>query len=162
MKMIGFDHVKMLVLFFILSLILSGITAFPMECELRIAVSWLNLGHPHSWMGDWIEAVYHGVHETNVRFPFIAYGTDWLAFAHLILAVLFVGPLKEPVENIWVIEFGLIACVAVIPMALIAGAVRGIPLFWRTIDCLFGVVGGLILWRCHSDIKLLTRLNLKT
>jgi len=29
----------------------------------------------------------------------------------------------------------------VIPFALVAGAVRGIPLYWRLIDCGFGVIG---------------------
>ena len=29
----------------------------------------------------------------------------------------------------------------VIPFALVAGAVRGIPLWWRLIDCGFGVLG---------------------
>lgn len=168
MKTIEFDHakirwrVKKLVLFFMISLILSGLTAFPLESELYFATSWLDSAHPHSSLARWIEVVYAGVHETNQRFPFIAYGTDWLAFAHVILAVLFIGPLQEPVKNIWVIEFGLVACVAVLPMALLGGAMRGIPLFWRLIDCLFGIGGGLILWRCYCDVKQLTKLNPRT
>jgi len=47
------------------------------------------------------------------------------------------------VRNKWVITFGLIACAGVIPLALIAGQVRGIPFAWRLIDCSFGVVGGI-------------------
>ena len=35
----------------------------------------------------------------------------------------------------------MIACILVIPWALIFGPVRGIPFFWRLIDCSFGVVG---------------------
>ena len=57
------------------------------------------------------------------------------------LAIVFWGPIKDPVNNIWVIQFGLIACVLVIPLALIAGQVRGIPFGWRLIDCSFGVFG---------------------
>jgi hypothetical protein len=41
----------------------------------------------------------------------------------------------------------LIACVAVIPLAFIAGPLRGIPMFWRLIDCSFGIGGALpLLW----------------
>jgi hypothetical protein len=69
------------------------------------------------------------------------YGTDWLAFGHLMIAIAFIGPLRDPVRNIWVVEFGMIACVLVIPAALICGFVRGIPFFWRLIDCSFGVFG---------------------
>jgi len=82
----------------------------------------------------------------------MAYGTDWLAFAHLVIAVAFWGPLKDPVRNIWVIEFGMIACVLVIPLALIAGPIRGIPFFWQLVDCSFGVFGIIPLWLCRRDI----------
>lgn len=44
-------------------------------------------------------------------------------------------------RNIWVIQWGMIACVAVIPLALIAGSVRGIPLGWMLLDMSFGVFG---------------------
>ena len=70
-----------------------------------------------------------------------AYGTDWLAFAHLVIAVAFVGPLRDPVKNVWVVEWGMIACLSVIPLALICGPIRGIPFCWQIIDCSFGVVG---------------------
>ena len=89
----------------------------------------------------------------------MAYGTDWLGFAHLVIAVAFLGPLRDPVKNIWIIEFGIISAAAVIPMAFITGEVRGIPIFWRSIDCLFGVIGVLVLWRCHADIKRLIKIG---
>jgi hypothetical protein len=38
--------------------------------------------------------------------PFLAYGTDWLAFAHLAIAVVFIGPWINPVRSQWVITFG--------------------------------------------------------
>jgi hypothetical protein len=80
---------------------------------------------------------------TNAHYPFLAYGTDWLAFAHLVIAVAFIGPYFDPIRNKWVITFGLIACVGVIPLALIAGPIRGIPFGWRLIDCSFGVCGAI-------------------
>lgn len=153
-------RIKGLLLFFIIALVISGLTAFPIESQLRFANEWL---HISTWdqpaLKKWLESVYQGVSQTNAHFPFIAYGTDWLAFAHLVIAVALIGPLKDPIKNIWVIEFGIISAVAVIPMAFIAGEIRSIPIFWRLIDCLFGIVGALVLWRCLADIKRLETLD---
>ena len=51
------------------------------------------------------------------------------------------GQLKDPVKNIWVIEFGIIACVLVVPFAIIFGQIREIPYFWTMVDSSFGVLG---------------------
>jgi len=106
----------------------------------------------------WIEAVDKAIAETNARYPFLAYGTDWLAFAHLAIAVAFVGPLLDPVRNKWLITFGLIACAGVIPLAMIAGSIRGIPFPWRLIDCSFGLFGSIPLFLCRRSIGVLERL----
>jgi hypothetical protein len=82
----------------------------------------------------WIERVFTALTATNVNYPFLAYGTDWLAFAHLVIATAFIGPYVDPVRNKWVITFGLIACAGVIPFVLIAGSVRGIPFPWRLVE----------------------------
>jgi hypothetical protein len=95
----------------------------------------------------------------NQRYPFLAYGYDWLAFAHLVIAVAFVGPLKDPVRNIWIIEFGMIACLMIFPLALIAGWVRQIPFYWQLIDCSFGVIGLLPLKICYNKIKQLEKIQ---
>ncbi|MFD9688659.1 IPT/TIG domain-containing protein [Kitasatospora sp. NPDC059088] len=89
----------------------------------------------------WFERVHTGLVETNRSYPFLAYGSDWLAFAHLVIGAAFWGPLKDPVRNIWVIRWAVLACGAVIPLALICGPLRGIPLAWRFIDMSFGVFG---------------------
>jgi hypothetical protein len=75
------------------------------------------------------------------------------------IAIAFWGPRKDPVRNIWVIEFGMIACMSVIPLALIFGPLRGIPLFWRAIDCSFGVFGLLPLGLAHRAAWRLARLE---
>jgi len=62
---------------------------------------------------------------------------------------LFIGPYKNPVQNKWVIEFGIIACVLVLPYVFFAGYFRGIPIWWRIGDCSFGVFGFLLLWYCR-------------
>ena len=101
----------------------------------------------------WIEGWDEGLSATNARYLFLAYGTDWLAFAHLAIAVAFIGPWIDPVRNKWVITFGLVACAGVIPLALIAGYVRGIPIGWRLIDCSFGVFGAIPLLLCRWSIE---------
>ena len=139
---------------FMVGLVLSGITAFPLESELKALTSLL---HRSGWQPvaqstgllAWVDKVNEGVALTNARYPFLAYGTDWLAFAHLVIALAFVGPYLDPVRNKWVITFGLISCGAVLPLALIAGQIRQIPFGWRLIDCSFGVFGCIPLWRCQ-------------
>lgn len=134
-----------MIILFIISLALSGITAFPLVWELDILVRNFGAGtttsHIFPALSDWLELVNRGLVETSVKYPFLAYGTDWLAFAHIVLAILFIGPLRDPVKNKWVVEFGMIACVLVIPLALICGPLRGIPVFWQVIDTSFGIIG---------------------
>ncbi|CAN5814368.1 hypothetical protein BH09VER1_BH09VER1_33480 [soil metagenome] len=147
--------IRALLLLFIVGLLLSGITAFPLETELKIVTDLVGANGfaQHIGLTDWLLKVREGLVETNAKYPFIAYGTDWLAFAHIVIAIAFIGPLRDPVKNIWVIEFGMIACVLVIPLALIAGPIRGIPFGWTLIDCSFGVFGIIPLWLCWRLIK---------
>lgn len=152
--------IKYLILIFIAGLVLSGITAFPLLTELEIVNNSFKYFH---WSGpfvNWIDSVFLGVQEIHSKHPFIAYGTDWLAFAHLVIAIVFIGPLRDPVRNIWVIEFGLIACAGIFPLALIAGEVREIPVFWRLVDCSFGLFGGIVLLICYRMIKQLEKVKL--
>jgi hypothetical protein len=137
------------IIFFMIVLFLSGLTAIPLERELAFLSRCFS---PTNMIGAWIEKVYLGIVHTNKEYPFLAYGYDWLAFAHFVLAILFIGPLKDPVRNKWVIEFGMIACVLIIPFAFIAGHFRGIPVGWRLIDCAFGVIGLIPLSICLSKI----------
>jgi hypothetical protein len=61
--------------------------------------------------------------------------------------------LRDPVRNIWVVHFGMIACVAVVPLALIAGPIRGIPWGWQIIDMSFGVFGLVPLFFAERGIR---------
>jgi hypothetical protein len=149
---------RLLLALVIAGLVFSGLTAFALETELR----WLTvtLGIPaeaqsrqYTGLFQWLVRVRNALTDTNSRYPFIAYGTDWLAFAHLVIAVAFIGPWRDPVRNKWVIDFGLITCAGIIPLALIAGQVRDIPLYWRLIDCSFGVVCFVPLWLCRRYVK---------
>jgi hypothetical protein len=147
---------------FIIALVLSGITAFGLVWELEILDSWFGqntlMERIFPSMADWISRVHNGIAEIQIRQPYIYYGTDWLAFGHLVIAVAFLGPLKDPIRNRWVIDFGIIACILVIPLALVCGPIRGIPFFWQLIDCSFGVVGIVPLLICRSCIKKMEKL----
>jgi hypothetical protein len=75
------------------------------------------------------------------------------------IAIVFIGALRDPVRNRWLFDFGLIACVLVIPFALIFGGLRGIPFWWRLIDCSFGVFGFIPLWLCRKYVQILERIH---
>jgi hypothetical protein len=137
-------------------LVVSGLTAFPLETETRYLVRVLApLARYVPDLVGWIGRVHQGLAETGQRYPFIAYGTDWLAFAHLMIAVAFWGPLKDPVRNVWVVQFGMLACVGIAPLALICGPIRGIPFYWTCIDLSFGVFGLLPLVMAYRHIRVL-------
>lgn len=133
-------RIRGLIVFFMVVLALSGITAFPVYSELKF-IHELQPFPAGSAMQNWLDRVWLGVKEANDRHPFLFYGFDWLAFAHLMIALLFIGPYQDPVRNKWVINWGIIACLAIIPLACIAGPIRGIPWFHIVVDCSFGIVG---------------------
>jgi hypothetical protein len=142
--------IKRLLLLFMVALFISGLTAIPVDAQLTFLLKQLPQG---SAFYSWIEKVLLAYREVNQQHPFLLYGYDWLAFAHFVLAILFVGPYKDPIKNIWVIQFGMIACMLVIPYAFIAGHFTSIPLGWRLIDCSFGVLGLVLLWIIYTSIQ---------
>ena len=147
--------IRRLILFFMFALIISGVTAFPVETELY----WL-LQHSSAIplpLLNWLQACYDAITATNSKFPMLAYGYDWLAFAHIVIAIAFIGPLKDPVKNIWIIDWAIIACFGVFPLAFIAGPIRYIPMFHILIDCSFGVLALIPLLICKKWIKQLKK-----
>lgn len=147
-------RVRLLLWFFIAGLAISGATAIPLETEIRLLAQFAGADvHPQGPFSAWLTRVRDGLVDTNARYPFIAYGTDWLAFAHFVIAIAFIGPLRDPIKNVWVIEFGMIACMLVVPFALVMGEFRGIPLGWRMIDCSFGAAGIIPMWLCRKYIR---------
>ena len=138
----------------IIGLVFSGVTALPLQSELDLLARWLGADHlspeqATSGFVKWILLVRDALHATNAQFPFLAYGTDWLGFAHIVIALVFVGALRHPVRNAWLFTFGMIASVFIIPWAFITGEMRGIPIYWRLIDCSFAVGGFVPCWLCH-------------
>ncbi|MEV3908712.1 hypothetical protein [Streptomyces canus] len=145
--------------FFVVCLVLSGATAFPLVHELRWTEDVLRYLPAPDALTDWIARVRRGLDTADSDYPFLLYGTDWLAFAHLVIAVAFYGPYRDPVRNIWVVEFGMIACAGIVPLALICGPIRGIPFWWTVIDMAFGVFGVLPLYVVRRRIKRLEALT---
>jgi hypothetical protein len=151
--------IKVWIILFIVGLVVSGVTAFPIETELGFFARHADV-FP-KFMANWLQTVYTAIKITNATYPYLSYGTDWLAFGHLVIAAVFIGPLKDPLKNIWVIQFGMLACIMVPPLAFIAGPIRGIPVYWRLIDCCFGVFGIIPLWICYRSIKQLEAIENK-
>jgi hypothetical protein len=136
----------------IIGIMISGATALPVQTELNFICAQLGLNAANASatpLGAWLWRISESLHEINQRYPFIAYGTDWLAFGHFAIGIVFLGALRDPVRNRWLYQFGMIASILVIPYAFLAGSFRGIPLFWRLIDCSFGVGGFIPMWFCY-------------
>jgi len=100
MKLI--TKIRLLILFFMAALVLSGLTAMPAETELRWLMQYKDM-FPER-LGNWLQTCYHALADTNSKYPFLAYGYDWLAFAHIVIALSFIGPYKDPVKNAWIAE----------------------------------------------------------
>jgi hypothetical protein len=143
-------RIKLLTWMFMVGLVLSGATAIPLQGELNLLVNLSSSTDGSSEMAHWLLRVRDALAQTQAQHPFLFYGTDWLAFGHFVIALAFVGALRDPVRNRWLFDFGLIACVLVIPYALVFGGLRGIPTWWRLIDCSFGVFGFIPLWFCRQ------------
>lgn len=143
--------IRRYIIFFICVLMLVGITTFPLEKELAWITSH-DAALP-SIASAWLLRVYSAVKETNHTFPFLSYGTDWLAYAHIVIALLFIGPYRDPIKNIWVIEWAMLACLIILPVAIIAGSVRGIPSYHICVDCAFGIFGIIPLLIIRRNIR---------
>lgn len=144
-------------IFFMTVLIFSGLTAVPLEW----GTTWLagfaqHFGEP---LAGWSSRVATAIADVGQKHPLLFYGTDWLAFAHVVIGLAFVGVLRDPVRNKWVIEWALWACALVVVFAMAWAPVRGIPFFWRCVDASFGVVGAIPLWLVWKRIGMLERVH---
>ena len=138
-------RIKAILVFFVFALGISGFTAIPLRFELNIlnsiAGEGTSVANVVPWLATWISLVHNALEKLYQDYAFLAYGYDWLAFGHFVIAIAFLGAIKDPIRNRWVIEFGMIACVLILPYAFVFGQIRGIPILWRVIDMLFGILG---------------------
>lgn len=129
-------------------LAVSGLTVFPARAGIR----WL-MGVAGGGLRAWLGTCLEGLDVVSLRYPSLLYAGDWLAFAHLMLAVLFLGAMRDPVRNLWVVQFGLVSCAAIVPFALVLGPLRGIPPAWTAVDCAFAPAAGIPLWIAYREIR---------
>jgi hypothetical protein len=138
-------RIRAILIFFVSALGISGFTAIPLRFELNILNPIAGEGtiveEAVPLLATWISLVHNALDDLYQNYAFLAYGYDWLAFGHFVIAIAFLGAVKDPVRNRWVMEFGMIACVLILPYAFIFGWIRGIPILWRVIDMLFGILG---------------------
>jgi O-antigen/teichoic acid export membrane protein len=136
---------------FIVGLVVSGVTAFPLVWETGLLVRAVGSFGIRPAAFGWVSRVHKALVVTDGRYPFLAYGTDWLAFAHLVLAIVFVGPWRDPVRNKWVIQFGLLACAG--------GGAAGADRWGGAGDSALVAVRGLLFWCVwsHSSVDCVKR-----
>jgi hypothetical protein len=152
-------RIKLLTWLFIVGLVLSGATAIPLQSELNLLVNFFGSNGASSEMARWLLRVRDAMAQTQAQHPFLFYGMDWLAFGHFVIAIVFIGALRDPGRNRWLFDFGLIACALVIPYALVFGGLSGIPIWWQLIDCSFGLIGFIPLWLCRKWTNELEKLG---
>ena len=150
MKTTELTQIRRMVMLFVILLVLSGITAFPLITEVKFMMAHLDAFT--SFFHPWITRVYESLMSTP---DVVLYGTDWLAFAHIIISLFFVGVYLDPVRNKFTIDIGIVACFAIVPLAFICGPIRGIPFYHQLIDCSFGIIGMIPLYYVKRKIHVL-------
>ncbi|MFB6307002.1 MAG: hypothetical protein ABEH43_08460 [Flavobacteriales bacterium] len=145
------SKIRSILFIFMLFLIITGSLAFMPEKVFATAYSLFE--NTDSAFTNWLKKCHYSLQMVNKKYPYLFYGYDWLAFAHIIIAIGFIGPIMQPVKNIWVVQFGITACIGIIPMSFIVGPIREVPFYWQLVDCLFGVLGVIPLIIVHKKIK---------
>jgi hypothetical protein len=143
-------------------LILSGLTCYFLPWELETLVKAMaalgqERNHYSAEMYGFLVDTGEGV-MAAASHPQLFLGTDYLGFAHVLFAILFLGALRDPARNLWVVKFGVISSALVVPAALLFGWMRGAPMMHRFVDASFGVVSlGLMVWTLRSVQSLARR-----
>jgi hypothetical protein len=135
-------------------LFVSGVTIWPVIWELKTAVKvvWGDTT-PTLAIHKFVLTAIDGIQEIQREQPFMIYAADWLAFALIVLSILFVGAMKDPVRNIWVVKFGLLCCFLSPILAIICIPIRQMPLSWFWCDFIFTPLAALPLWIAWRDLK---------
>lgn len=144
-------YIRRWLITFMLALVVSGLTAVPL---VWLTTVFADLVLPFGGsLSAWAQQAADAVAAVDANYPLLFYGTDWLAFAHVVIAMAFIGPYRDPLRNKWVVEWGLLCCACVPLLAFLWAPVRDIPLFWRCVDASFGVFGAVPLWAVLRRIR---------
>ena len=138
----------------VFGLLVSGVTVWPAIPELKMAVRivW-GEGEQTGVLHGFILQAIEGLKSVEANHPFMLYAHDWLAFAHIVLAILFAGAIRDPVRNVWIVQCGLIMCALIPVLAGICIPIRGLPLVWFWVDFSFAPAAALPLWIALRDIR---------
>jgi hypothetical protein len=138
----------------VFGLLVSGITIWPAIPELQAIekVVWGDT-EPTGVLHTFVRHAIEGLEDVQSNYPFMLYAHDWLAYAHIVLAILFAGAIPNPVRNVWIVQCGLIMCILIPVLAGICIPIRGLPWQWFLIDCAFAPAAGVPLWIALRDIK---------
>src|SRR5208282_899861 len=99
-------RIKLLTWLFIVGLAMGGATAIPLQGELKLLVNLFGSNGESSEMARWLLRVRDALAKIQAQHPFLFYGTDWLAFGHFVIVLVFIGALHDPVRNRWLFDFG--------------------------------------------------------
>jgi hypothetical protein len=135
-------------------LFLSGVTVWPAVPELKAAehIAWGD-DQPTGVIGSFVSEAVEGLEQTGTDYSFMLYAHDWLAFAHIMLAIMFAGATRDPVRNKWIVQSGLVMCLLIPVLAGVCIPIRGLPWPWFFIDAAFGVIAGVLLGIAYRDIR---------
>ncbi len=138
----------------VFGLLVAGITVWPAVPELKLAVRivW-GPGEATGTLHGFVLKAIEGIESVDANYPFMLYAHDWLAFAHIVLAILFAGAIRDPIRNIWIVQCGLIMCALIPVLAGICVPIRGLPWIWFWIDFAFAPAAALPLWIALRDIR---------
>lgn len=135
-------------------LFLSGVTVWPAISELQLIVDFVwGQSESSNMLYAFLLKTIDGLQSVKSGYPFLLYAHDWLAFAHVMLAILFAGAIRDPVRNKWVIQCGLIMCAIVPIWAGICIPIRRLPLFWFWIDFSFAPAAAIPLFIALRDVR---------
>jgi hypothetical protein len=135
-------------------LLVSGVTVWPATWELKaiIAILW-GEAPPAGTVHRFLVEVLSAIQAVQAEHPFLLYAGDWLAFAHIMLAILFAGAIRDPARNVWIVQCGLIMCLGVPILAGVCVPLRGLPWQWFLVDAAFAPAAALPLWIALRDIR---------
>jgi len=155
--------IRIYLILFLLALLFSLHTVVLVEIETELLAKYV--GHD-TFMEElcpsisaWIEHLNLAVSETYSSYPVFAYCMDWLSYAFVVLAIFLLGAIKDPVKNVWIVQVFMVACCLGFILPFIVGPIRDIPIFWRSIDSSFGLIGLLFLLLPYRLIRKLEALH---
>lgn len=130
-----------------------GLSVFPLDAILSRLLPWSDQHFPQATLTLFLKDIAEAYYYNLKHYPFMLYSLDWLGYAHLMIALVFIGPIRDPQRNIWVIQFGQLACLLTLPAIGLFGWLHQLPWQWSILDCSFGLIGFAILRYSQLQVR---------